>query len=72
MEIRWLGEVELTFNPSFYPSTISAAEAKMLSVDRTAVFQAKKVLAAAEPEDVTAVERLALLRKRSNIVAELL
>ena len=22
MEIRWLGEVELTFNPSFYPSLV--------------------------------------------------
>ena len=22
MEIRWLGEVELTFNPSFYPSPV--------------------------------------------------
>ena len=29
MEIRWLGEVELTFNPSFYPSLVRMPMAPM-------------------------------------------
>jgi hypothetical protein len=28
MEIRWLGEVELTFNPSFYPSPVRISMAR--------------------------------------------
>ena len=29
MEIRWLGEVEPTFNPSFYPSLVRISMAKI-------------------------------------------
>jgi hypothetical protein len=28
MEIRWFGEVELTFNPSFYPSLVRISMAR--------------------------------------------